>query len=147
LFLYFVKIGSVLYGSGYVLLAFLQQDLVRNWHWLTSKQLLDAVAVGQITPGPLFTTATFIGYFEGPAGSGGRQLVSSSRPSSSARSAAGPAVAAKIAAGRRFPGWRECGVFGAHGSGHVGIGAHGADRLPSLSPRLCPAPCCCFATA
>lgn len=62
LFLYFVKVGSVLYGSGYVLLAFLQQDLVGQWRWLTPKQLLDAVTVGQMTSGPLFTTATFIGY-------------------------------------------------------------------------------------
>ena len=65
LFLVFLKIGAILYGSGYVLVAFLRADFIERLGWLTEQQLIDAIAVGQVTPGPLFTSATFIGYLLG----------------------------------------------------------------------------------
>lgn len=62
LFFYFLKIGSILFGSGYVLFAYIQQDLVNGFGWLSARELLDAIAIGQITPGPVSTAATVVGY-------------------------------------------------------------------------------------
>jgi chromate transporter len=71
IFLVFLKLGVVVFGSGYVLLAFLKADLVDRLHWVTAAQLLDAVTAGQLTPGPVFATATFLGYLvRGWAGAG-----------------------------------------------------------------------------
>jgi len=92
LFLFFLKVGSVLFGSGYVLLAFLRADLVERLHWLTESQLLDAVAVGQVTPGPVFTTATFIGYLLGGAPAAGVATVGIFLPAFAFVALSGPLV-------------------------------------------------------
>lgn len=92
LFLVFLKVGAILFGSGYVLLAFLRADLVDRLHWMTEKQLIDAVAVGQLTPGPVFSAATFIGYVVGGASGAALATVGIFLPSFLFVAASGPLI-------------------------------------------------------
>jgi chromate transporter len=92
MFLVFLKIGAVVFGSGYVLLAFLHADLVAHRHWLTDAQLVDAVAIGQVTPGPVFTTATFIGYLLGGVRGAGLATAAVFLPAFVLVAASGPLV-------------------------------------------------------
>ncbi len=131
IFLVFLKLGATVFGSGYVLLAFLRADLVERLRWLTEAQLLDAVAVGQVTPGPVFTTATFIGYLLGGvpgaalATAGiflpGFVLVAASRPLL-ARVRRSPRAGA-------FLDGVNVGIPGADGPGHLAARQGGHRRL------------------
>ena len=137
LFLAFLKIGAVVFGSGYVLLAFLRADLVERLHWLTEPQLLDAVAVGQVTPGPVFTTATFIGYLLAGSARRHRRDGGDLPPGLRARRRNPPARRARAAlAGReRVPRWSERGGAGADGRRERAARAGGDGRCEPWRSR------------
>lgn len=144
MFLYFAKIGSVLFGSGYVLLVFLRADLVDRLHWLTEEQLLDAIAIGQVTPGPVFTTATFIGYVL--SGVPGAFLATAGifLPSFFFVSISGPLIPPieTIPCRRRFPGRSKRCVACADGRCHSTTRPRSVRRLRHVGDRHssgCPA--------
>jgi chromate transporter len=129
LFLFFLKTGAVLFGSGYVLLAFLRADLVERWHWLTEAQLIDAIAVGQITPGPVFSTATFIGYLLGGVPGAGVATAGIFLPAFVFVALSGPLV----------PRLRRSPVAGAFLDGvNVGWRTARSTRVRSITPRCYP---------
>ncbi len=122
--LVFLKVGSILFGSGYVLLAFLRPDLVERTGWLTDGQLLDAVAVGQFTPGPVLTTATFVGYLLARVPGAIVATVAIFLPSFVFVALSSPLIPAAqaIHLGRRVPGRCECRLCRADGPGDVAAG-------------------------
>jgi len=126
----FLKIGPVLFGSGYVLLAFLRSDRVEYLYWLTEAQLLDAIAVGQVTPGPVFNTATFVGYVLGGArrhgGRHARHLPAGLRVRRDQRAAGGPDPT--VADRQRSDRWGQRRVARADGGGRARAGARGDRR-------------------
>ncbi len=127
LFLVFLRIGSILFGSGYVLLAFLRADLVERLHWLTEKQLIDAVAVGQLTPGPVFSTATFIGYVVGGSSGAALATLGIFLPSFFLVAVSGALIprVRRFRTGASLPGRSERGVARVDGGGHRGPRASG----------------------
>jgi chromate transporter len=139
LFSFFLKVGTTVYGGGYVLIAFLRDGLVKQWHWLTERQLLDAIAAGQITPGPLFTTATFIGYLVGGKSGGLIATVAIFLPSF--RAGRGEwsidSALAAVPDGGGVSRRRECGGAGVDGGGHGGTGKSGVDGCVHRGSGCC----------